>query len=257
MALFWRILGAVILVNLTVVGLFTALATMQFAGVNTSLAGERLQVLAIRAAAPFEQAVRLGLSLDTVRNASVLIERAKQWDESINAIHVFRSDGTVVFSSVGAPPERIPERVEAMRRQTGGRSKFIEMEDRLLSGVEILGSDGRSSGYLLIEYPASSATTRALAMIAELGMSSMAALLLASLIGAAMLRLGLAREIGHFRTLDGVIDAFERSAWRTAAGANSVNDLHDATDLRAQLERAEECYRSAGQFLGQHRGEAP
>ena len=78
MALYWRIWGAVTLVNLAVVTIFVALATLQFGNVNSALVGERLVILADRTAAPFKAAAKIGLSLSTVRNAGALLERSCQ-----------------------------------------------------------------------------------------------------------------------------------------------------------------------------------
>ncbi|MCB1956599.1 MAG: hypothetical protein KDG55_13040 [Rhodocyclaceae bacterium] len=248
MALFWRIWAVVTLVGLTVVALFTALATLQFAGINASLASERLEVLARRTASPFEQAVRIGLPLDSVRNAEGLIERAQQSDDSILAIHVFRRDGAIAFSTAPTPPGKIPDAVSAARRAAQDRAWFVESGTTILSGVEVLGQDGRSAGGVLIEYPAESTATRVWAMVAELGLGAAAALVGTGLVAAALLRLGLAREIAQFRSVDEAVDDFERAAWRSAAG-RPPSAPDDPTDLQARLERAEARYRAAGQAI--------
>ena len=51
MALFWRLWAAVALVNIAVLAVFVALATLQFGKIHGELLGERLTVLADRSAA--------------------------------------------------------------------------------------------------------------------------------------------------------------------------------------------------------------
>lgn len=120
MALFWRIGAAVTLVNLAVLTLFVGLATLQFDSINSGLVGERLVVLAGRTAAPFQAAARIGLPLSTVRNADALLERARQTDDAIMAIHVFDAEGRIVHCTDAAPPAAIPALVAAARYAAGG-----------------------------------------------------------------------------------------------------------------------------------------
>ena len=120
MALFWRIWTAVILVNLAVLALFVGLATLQFDSINASLVGERLSVLAGRTAAPFQAVARIGLSLSTVRNADALLERARQTDDVIIAIHVFDQAGRIVHSTDALPPAAIPTEALAAREAAAG-----------------------------------------------------------------------------------------------------------------------------------------
>lgn len=248
MALFWRIWAAVALVNLTVVVLFVALATLQFGNISTSLAGERLKVLAARTAAPFEQALRLGLPLSTVRNAGGLIERARQSDDAILAVHVFERDGRIVFSTAEQPPPSLPGPAVSARKAARGDPWFIETAELILCGTEIIARDGRSAGGILIEFPVSNSSTRVWAMLAELGLAALGVLLLASVLAAGVLRVGLARQIAHFGEVDRSIDDFERAEWRRAAGAAAVAAERDGS-LRSRLEDAEARYQSTGRAL--------
>jgi hypothetical protein len=117
MALFWRIWTAVMLVNLVVLTLFVGLATLQFDSINSGLVGERLAVLAGRTAAPFQATAKIGLPLSTMRNADALLERARQTDDAILAIHVFDAAGSVVHSTAAAAPAKIPPEARAARRR--------------------------------------------------------------------------------------------------------------------------------------------
>src|SRR5215208_6521293 len=115
MALFWRIWAAVSLVNILVLSVFLGLAALQFASINSTLVGERLVVLANRTVAPFAASVRLGLPISGVRNAPTLLERARQTDEDIVALHVFDAEGHIVHSTASPAPAEIPTAAAAAR----------------------------------------------------------------------------------------------------------------------------------------------
>ena len=137
MALFWRIWTAVILVNLAVLTLFVGLATLQFDSINSGLVGERLAVLAGRTAAPFQAAAKIGLPLSTVRNADALLERARQTDDAILAIHVFDQAGRIVHSTDASASEMIPPGALAAREAAGGAPWHSETEAGFFSGIDI------------------------------------------------------------------------------------------------------------------------
>jgi hypothetical protein len=138
MALFWRIWATVTLVNLAVLTIFVALATLQFGNINSGLVGERLVVLAERTAAPFKAAARIGLSLSTVRNADALLERARQTDDAILAIHVFDVAGRIVHSTVTPAPTAIPAGALFARTAADGAPWHREIADGFLSSIDIV-----------------------------------------------------------------------------------------------------------------------
>src|SRR5690606_31271403 len=105
------------------------LATLQFGQIHGELIGERLTVLADRAAEPFESVATLGLPLSTVRTADALLERARQADETITAIHVFDIMGAVVHSTSSEPPATIPAEAIAARLAAGGRPWHLQRSD--------------------------------------------------------------------------------------------------------------------------------
>jgi len=114
MVLFWRILAAVTL------AIFVGLATLQVRPDSFRLVGERLVVLADHTAALFEAAATIGLPLSAVRNATALLERARQSDDAITAIHVFDNQGRIVQSTEASPPAAIPPEAAAARGNAGG-----------------------------------------------------------------------------------------------------------------------------------------
>ena len=108
MALFWRIWVALSLVDIVALSIFVGGATVQFGNINSRLIGERLFVLADRAAAPFRAAARIGLPLSTARNTDALLAGARQTDDTILAIDVFDAAGRILHSTANPPPSAIP-----------------------------------------------------------------------------------------------------------------------------------------------------
>lgn len=227
---------------------FIGVASLQFAAIHSGLVGERLGLLATRTAGPFEQAARLGLSLASVRNADGLLERARQTDEAIAAIHVFDPEGRILHSTERAPPPAIPSSARAARAGIGGATWHIEAEGTFLAGADIPGRGGRSPGGVLIVYSAAQNAVRVGAMGTELILSGVLVLLASMAIGAAVLRLGLRHQIRTFDAIEADIGTFEREAWRSTAGAPVPPSDRD-WGIRAMLDEGEETYRAAGRAI--------
>ena len=227
---------------------FVILATVQFGSINADLVGERLTVLAEHTAAPFESAARLGLPLSTVRNADALLERARQTDNAIVAIHAFDAEGHIVHSTESPTPVTISIETAGARANAQGEPWHVEAPSGFLSGIEIKRRDGTSVGGIMIVYSAGRSVTRVLAMGAQLGLAALAITLVAAALGAALLRVGLASQIRTFDQIDDTIAAFERDAWRSAAGGDQLEPKAKG-ELRALLESAETSYQVIGQTL--------
>ncbi|MCP4386142.1 MAG: hypothetical protein GY798_32835, partial [Hyphomicrobiales bacterium] len=238
MALFWRIWMVVALVNIVVLTIFVALATLQFANINSDLIDKRLFVLAERTAAPFEAAAKIGLPLSTVRNADALLERARQTDDAILAIDVFDTSGRIVHSTTLQPSAAIPAEAQAARASANGDHWHTETASDFLSGVEIVSRDGTPLGGILVVYPDGGNATRVRAMAAELGFVAIAVVLAAAVVSSLWLRFTLARQIELFESIDKTIAGFERVSWRSAAGHPPPAAESDADDLLGLLETA-------------------
>jgi hypothetical protein len=249
MALFWRVWAAVSLVNVFVMGVLVGLAALQFTSINATLVGERLAVLASRTAAPFAASARLGLPLSSVRNATAILQRARQTDEDIVALHVFDAEGRVIHSTASAPPESIPAAALQARRAPHGATWFRETNEGFLSGIEVTGADGHSAGGIMVVYPNQGHLTQVRAMVAELMEGTAAALLAAALLGALALRYGLARPIRAFEAVDETYRDFERSAWRRGAGREWVPPVEGTSSIGEPLRAATARYKAAGQAL--------
>lgn len=249
MALYRRIWAAVMLVTLVVLGVFVALATVRFGSINAALVGERLLVLADRTVAPFASAVRLGLPLSTVRNATALLERARQTDDAIIAIHVFDASGRIVHSTSPEPPFAIPADAFRARTLAHGEGWFREADGRFLGSLEIKTREGASAGGILVVYPGGDNLTRTRAMLANLALSAISTLVAIGLLAALLLRLGLARQIRRFATIDGEVRAFEQASWRRAAGGTAQPLRAEGAVLLPRLDAAERRYREVGRRL--------
>lgn len=249
MVLFWRIWAAVTLVMLAVLAIFVGLATLQFGNINSELVGERLVVLAGRTAGPFSAAARIGLPLSTVRNADALLERARQTDDSIAAIHVFDAAGRVVHSTASPAPAQIPREAAAARAEANGTAWHRETSEGFFSSVDITLLDGTSAGGILIIYPGSGSLISLRAMAAELAVIAMGILVASAVLSALLLRLGLHRLIRLFREIDGAILDFERAAWRGAAQLDGESTERPAGELRHVLAAAEVRYIAARRSL--------
>lgn len=250
-----RIWMAVTLVSLAALGLFVGLALLQFGNVNSSLVGGRLVVLANSTAAPFAAAARIGLPLSAVRNAAALLERARQTDDAILAIHVFDDNGRVIHSTDVPAPVAIPIEAVQARAAAGGSSWYRETAAGFLGSIDIASPGGATVGGVLISYPGGGNLIRIRAMAAELALAAIAVLMATAALSAIVLRVGLSREIRLFETIDAAVIGFERGAWRSAAGRNpGMPSSADASGLRSQLEDAEARYRTEGQALAAARG---
>lgn len=250
MALFWRLWAAITLVNFVVLVIFVSLATLQFGKIHGELLGERLTVLADRTAAPLEAAAKIGLPLSTVRTADALLERARQADETITAIHVFDSSGAVVHSTTTEPPAAIPPEAFAARVAAGGTPWHLQTAGSFLSSIDIAGPEGGNAGGILVVYPGEGNVTRIQAMAAELALAAVIVLLVSAALGALLLRIGLARQIRMFEAIEGDVARSERDSWRSAAGGPPEPPSGaDDSQLRRLLDEADARYRAAGQAI--------
>lgn len=248
MALFWRIWAAFLLVNAAVLGIFVALATLQFGNIGAELVGQRLTVLASRTATPFAAAARIGLPLSTVRNARALLERARQTDNAITAIHIFDEAGRIVHSTAGSVAGAIPTAaIDALKRAPTA-VWHREGNDRFVSGVAVTDAAGSFAGGVLIDYPIHDNADRVWAMGAGLALAALLVSAGAGLLGTAVLRWGLRRQIAAFDAFERTLSDFEHSSWRSAAGNTLAGESGDA-GLRRLLTEAEIRYRQTGRQL--------
>lgn len=244
-ALVWRVGALVVGVAVVAALLFTLLARLHYANVNARLTAERLAVLASRSVAPFAAAARLGLPLDTVRNAAGLLERARLADDAIVALVVVGADGRVVHAVGEAPGDGAP--LAAWRRAreaAGGRDWHLTTHDRLVAGTDIRGPDGHSAGSLIVVYPTAGERQLASAMGADLIGAALLAVAAAVAGAALMVRPALAETLDELRRLAAAHAAFQRGEWRGWASETEVADAA-GHPLVADLQAAVARYRAA------------
>ena len=248
---FWRIWIAVILVTLVVLALFVLLATLQFQNINSGLTSERLAVLADRTAEPFHAPAKIGVPLSAVRNATALLERARQTDREILAVHVFDAKGDVVHSTATPAPESIPPQAINALRNSDNRRWQLMTGTTFISGVNILDISGSIAGGVMIVYPTTGHLTQVRAMAAELGFAALGGLIGVAVVAAALLRVTLRRLFHKFQRIENEISEFERGAWRSAAGGTDAGhgDETEAGSLHQLLPEAEATYRRTGKQL--------
>lgn len=245
MAIFWRLWAASSVIITAVLILFILVATVQFSRTHSTLIGERLVVLAEHTAAPFQAAARIGLPVESVRNASGFLERARQTDDRIAAIYVIDAGGSIVHATRGEPSAGTS--VAAIRRmQPSLREWYGEIEAGFVAGVNIQGPSGDIVGGIAVLYPFSAATTRVWAMAAELFVAAIAILLFSALAGGLLLRIGLDRAITAFNRIESDFAAFERDSWRRPDTAEK------SEGLRGDLDAAFARYRHAVDHLERH-----
>ena len=247
MALFWRIWAAVSVVSLAVLAMFVSLATLQFAQIHSALVGERLVVLADQTAAPFLAAARINLPLSSVRNAAALLERARQIDDLITAIHVFDVDGSIIHSTEAHPPAAIPPVAMAARMRAAGLPWHRRTDSGFVSSIDIPRPDGQTVGGILVVYPSWGHAINVQAMGAELALAAISLLVLVSAFSGLLLRLSLSKQVAGFETIDEAIAGFEQDSRRSAAARMRSHEVtEDAGELRVLLEAVDRNYREVG-----------
>lgn len=255
MSLFWRSWVTVTALIATVLAVLATLSTIQFDAILSNFIQGRLSVLAQTAQAPFQSATDLGLPLSSVRNAQAILERARQSDFDILAVHLFDSVGTIIHSTDKEPPTSV--RAEALFAQAESESAIwhAETEHRFLSGVTILDPAGERLGGVLVVYPKTELDAAVGAMAARLALYIIITLVVVSGIGIVILRLGLRRLIQVFTGIDVTFATIERREWRRLAkGADPAPQPVrgfgiDTGDLEQLLSAAEDRYITAGREL--------
>ncbi len=252
MSLFWRSWGLVVLLVSAVLAALVLLSTVQFNSILSGFVQGRLAVLVQSAQLSFRSATGLGLPLASVRNGPAILERARQTDPHIAAIHVFDPSGRILFSTDTVPPARIPEAaMKALAAARGGVWR-AETNDALMSGMAIPDARRRTIGGVVIVYPTAGLVTSVKAMGASLALYGAAITLLLGGVALVILRYGLRRLITVFAGINAAFTAFEQKEWRQAAGGTSVAPPPvagfgvDTETLRGLFEAAEKQYVNAG-----------
>ncbi|MEZ5797796.1 MAG: hypothetical protein R3D63_10185 [Paracoccaceae bacterium] len=238
MAIFWRLWATASATMAIAILIFVGLTLIQFRNVQRTLLAERVAVLARNTAEPFEATVGLGLPLSSLRNAAALLERARQSDDAIIAIHLVDREGSVL-RQVGD----LSADIHAMDWPAGWREgpKNLFAGDRFFSFNPITGPGTEAPGVIIVSLDASDSVIRIWAIGAELAVAAVAFLA----VGTGLIGLGLRRafaaEIAAFEAAEADIEGFERDSWR----GSDAGDEAPAGELRQVLNAAYGGYRRA------------
>ncbi|MDX1486998.1 MAG: hypothetical protein R3268_02275 [Acidiferrobacterales bacterium] len=255
MSLFWRSWVTVTALIVTVLAVLAALSTIQFDAILSNFIQGRLSVLAQTTQAPFQSATDLGLPLSSVRNAQAILERARQTDFDISAVHLFDETGTIIHSTDKDHPTSVRAEVLFAQSESESATWHAETGDRFLSGVTVLGPAGDKLGGVLVVYPKTELDTAVGAMAARLALYIIVTLVVVAGIGIAILRVGLRRLIQVFTGIDEAFATIEQREWRRLARGDNVAPQPvrgfgiDTGDLEQMLRAAEDRYITAGKEL--------
>jgi hypothetical protein len=255
MSFFWRSWVTVTALIVTVLAVLAALSAIQFDAILSNFIQGRLAVLAQTTQAPFQSATDLGLPLSSVRNAQAILERARQTDFDISAVHLFDKAGTIIHSTDKDHPTSVRAEVLFAQSESESATWHAETGDRFLSGVTILDPAGERLGGLLVVYPKTELDTAVGAMAAKLALYIIVTLVVVAGIGTVILRFGLRRLIQIFTGIDTAFATVEQREWRRLArGANvALQPVRgfgiDTGDLEQLLRAAEDRYIAAGKEL--------
>ena len=107
MSLLWRSWFAYVGIIAIALSVLAFLSVLQHDAVLSRLIQQRLAVVAQTTASSFRAVVDLGLPLSMMRNAKTVLQRAREIDPDIAAIHVFNPGGIVIYSTELEPAERV------------------------------------------------------------------------------------------------------------------------------------------------------
>lgn len=235
--MFWRLWWAASATLAFAMLIFVGLTLLQFQNIQRTLLAERVTVLAVNTAEPFNSASGIGLPLSSVRNAEALLERARQTDDAITSIHILDPNGRILHQvgtgDAGAEPLPLPADWQA------GQVNLFD-GSRLVSFSPIARSDGDAQAAMVISLDASASVNRTWAMGAELATAAIAFLGVGALLIGLALRLAFAPEIAAFEAIERDVERFERDTW-----LGEATEPMDGGELRRALGDAYASYRSA------------
>jgi len=248
MNILWRIFSALAAVNLIVLAVFVSLVTIQFEAVLSSSIRERLAVIVENVRDPLTSVSDMGLPLSSLRNADAMLERVKQDDEAIEAIHVYDKFGKILHSTVKPHPKFVePFILSASSNIDGKMNWYLEDDTYYNIGAVIVDLTKDPIGGVAIQYSKDEAVTQVRAMSARLSFYCAIGFFITLLISLPILRMAMNRHIRLFDALLNTFDSFERRFWRTPGGKEQdltpMSSLGvDSAEFRLLLDQSEDEY---------------
>ncbi|MGR3323227.1 MAG: MFS transporter [Pseudooceanicola sp.] len=225
---------------------FIALAVLQFNQINSEMEREKVGILASRVAAPFEAAATIGLPLSSVRNAGVLLERARQLDTAIEGVFLFGSDGALLKSAT-SPGVDSAALGASLRKPAGTvRTWSGDTSQGYYAGVRLLSPDDDLVGGIAIAYSGRKGASQSWSIVGKLLLSGLIfAIVAAPLIWLALLR-ALSGVVSSYDEIDRELGQVERASWLRSDPAGPAH-RQDGSPLFGKLFRAEARYRDAAE----------
>ena len=146
----WLTLSLVVAV---VQGVLSFLAILQFNALFSDLLRQRIAVIAQTTATSFRPIVNLGLPLSMMRNGNAIVARALEMDAEISAVHVFNPTGAIVYTTSNPSLQSVPRDVLRTMQFSDNVKWSVETNDKLFSGFNVVGRDGKASGAVVVAYP--------------------------------------------------------------------------------------------------------
>ena len=193
------VLGAVLAV-------LAVLSVLQHDAVLSQLIRQRLSVTVEATAAPFRSMTELGMPVSMVRNAKALLERARETDPQITAIHLFNPAGIVVTSTAESGPQQVAPQILAAQREESGSRWTLETGSEMVSGVSIRDEDGTIVGGLVAFYPRRELIERSARVARDIAVAALALLAVFSTLAFLVLRIRLSGALRGLARLRMVID---------------------------------------------------
>ena len=146
----WLTLPLIIAVVQAVLAL---LAILQFNALFSDLLRQRIAVIAQTTATSFKPIVNLGLPLSMMRNGNAIVARALAMDSEISAVHVFNPTGAIVYTTSKPRLQSVARDVLRTMQFSDDVKWSVETDDKLFSGFNVVGPDGKASGAVIVAYP--------------------------------------------------------------------------------------------------------
>lgn len=226
---------------------FIALAVLQFNQINSEMEREKVGILASRVAAPFEAAATIGLPLSSVRNAGVLLERARQLDTAIEGVFLFGADGALL-KSAAAPGVDSATLGASLRNLVGTVQTWSgDTSQGYYAGVRLLSPDDELVGGIAIAYSGRKGASQSWAIVGKLLLSGLIFAIVAAPLIWLALRRALSGVVSSYEEIDSELGQVERANW-VRSGPAGPAPRQDGSPLFGQLFRAAEArYRDAAE----------
>ncbi|MCA0043163.1 hypothetical protein [Celeribacter litoreus] len=224
-------------INIAVLVVFVVLAVLQFDQVRTGLEKERLTAVADRASEPLASAAMIGLDLASVRNLDSILERARQSDEAIMALHVLDRNGAIVKSTARSTISLETPEIQRYFEDAASGTSFQESGTfRYLR--TFTRPSGDIVGALLMEYSGETARTAVWAMAGRLATAALGFCVLSSIFSMLAVRFVFDRE----KRIDDVFLSADAASMQQMWRDETTHEDRPTGDVEALMSAAEAEY---------------